>query len=194
MSEEPVAEEVSIYIPIFMDLCDLTTNIINKFINTPIALACTANQIVGNTRTTYNYKTINYSVFLLINKYDDSCNKLGYMSYPRIFYVKLSDLLKKYGTTKNDDVIMNDELKSHIKYLIDFMNKKYYYYINSSEKTFNVTTSETSGYYGDSADFTSSVTKNDMIIDNLTSETMRTLLQNITEYKNGGNPSQKKKH
>jgi hypothetical protein len=189
--EENSAEEV--YIPIFMDLCDLTTNIINKFINKQIQLDCTANQILGNTRTTYNYKTINYSVFLLIPKYDDSSNKLGWTSYPRIFYVKLSDLLKKYNTEKNDDVIMNDELNSHIKNLINFMNGKYYYYINSSKKTFNVTIRETSGYYGDSADSTISVTKNDMIIDNLTSPEMITLLKNINEYKNGGKPSRKRK-
>lgn len=176
-----------------MDLCDLTTNIINKFINKQIQLDCTANQILGNTRTTYNYKTINYSVFLLIPKYDDSSNKLGWTSYPRIFYVKLSDLLKKYNTEKNDDVIMNDELNSHIKNLINFMNGKYYYYINSSKKTFNVTIRETSGYYGDSADSTISVTKNDMIIDNLTSPEMITLLKNINEYKNGGKPSRKRK-
>jgi hypothetical protein len=187
---EPVEEEV--FIPIFMDLCDLTTYIINKFLNKQIELKCKINEIPTLAYRIVKQKIIALIAFLTFDKYDSSGNKLWF-KYPRIFYVKLSDLVNKYNSAKNVDAIMNDELKTHISNLINFMNKNYYSLINSSETTFKETVVSYSPYYNnDSITEEYEVKKNEMIARVLNGSEMKSLIFNITNSKFGGKPSQKK--
>jgi len=192
------ADREEIYIPIFMDLCDLTTDIINLFITRKIKLECKENRIHSGTYGDRVQKIIKSTQIFGLGKYDmnDFNKKLSFLSsniinYPPIFYVKLSDLIKKYNVTQNNKK-MDDDLKKNINILIKYLNDKYYPIKNSSKETYYETSTQTSGYYGDDVDSTTEVSKDTKLIEILYGDYMNRLKKNILSSTSGGKPLQKK--
>lgn len=181
---EPSNAQEEVYVPIFIELCDLTTNIIKIFTDDNIIIECNP-KYIENGYYTIIKNLITDKKILNLDKYDinDSTKQIKthfWQSYPPIFYVKLSKLIQNLNVTQNNHT-MNDNTTN---YIVNLVKKLQHYYTEqkNNKRTYNVSSQETSGYYGDSAQVTSTLSKDEY----------------LTKYwsdniQSGGTPSRKRK-
>jgi hypothetical protein len=189
---EPIVQE-EVYVPIFLELCYLTTKIINLFTGGNVNLTCEDSIVIKNMYFDITKQVIADKRILNLDKYDinDSTKQIitsWWKSYPPIFYVKLSNLMQNLSVVRQNNYRMNDSKRQTIAELVRNLNE-YYKIQKDNTPTYLVSSTETSGYYVDEAPVTTEVKKEDYIAkywrDNIWTK--------IKEFQSGGNPSRKRK-
>lgn len=140
-----MSEEEEVYVPIFIDLCDLTTNIINRFTDEKIEITCkeediteTNNKIKKQVITDPKILSSSLEKYEIIRKDNSHDMVIGpklnppnlfnkfFKSYPPpIFYVNLKDLMKNLNLTRNE-YMFPEKIKSMIQTLLSLMNGYYF--------------------------------------------------------------------
>ena len=188
---EPGIVQEEVYVPIFLELCYLTTKIINLFTGGNVNLTCKDPIVIKNMYFNITKQVITDKRILNLDKYDSTKQIIKsrfWESYPPIFYVKLSNLMQNLSVVRQNNYRMNDSKRQTIAELVRKLNE--YYTIQKDDRTtYTVSSTETSGYYGDEAAVTTEVKKEDYIakywMDNIRTK--------IEEFQTGGNPSRKRK-